>query len=107
MKDLAGPLARPQFARSHRRCGHDSFRNGGSCSGLQHKHAVCSHFQRRRHLKTRSDHNLLAVGIALKRPASSTSERGARGEGVLHELKVGAEPAFDFRENRERRCHDL
>ena len=85
-------------ARSHRRCGHDAFRDGGQ----QYKHAVCSLFQRRRHFKTRSDHNSLAGGIALKRPASSTSKRRARGEGVLHELKIGAEAAFDFRENRER-----
>jgi hypothetical protein len=57
--------------------------------------------------KSSSDHNLLAIGVALESPASSASERRTRGKGVLHKLKVSADAVFDLGEDHERRCYDF
>ena len=54
--------------------------------------------------KARSDHDLLAVGIALKSPSPAASERRARCERILH---VGAEALLDFCEHRKWRGHNF
>lgn len=54
-----------------------------------------------------SDHNLLAIGVALENPSSSASERRTRGKGVLHKLEISTDASFDLCKDCERRCYDF